>query len=676
MNTNLRTLEKYRNWQDAIIGTAFTLPILLGSSLFINHKLGIAINELTVSTQAKILWRTKDFGRYVDFLSAHPIDSIKFYALPVSALALGLWVSGHYFRLIDPAIHIRGRRFLTGKRAVKDANFSQNDAIKSTGFGVNVGSVKISRQKQLQSFLIMGAQGGGKTVVINSLLSQAIEKNEKTIIFDLTKGDFTRWVPEFVMLSPTDSRTSHWWLGFDLLDLGDASTFAESMIPPGDDPFWSSVAQNILISIIIKLQTEKGKNWSWPHLAKLIFESEIEDLKEYSEKFYAPAKDSIADAESKMTISIIVTLRSFCSPIFRMAVMAVKINKNCFSIVSFLNNDESTTRNLIIQGDKKDSALSAALARAIVNLATKHISSLQFEESSKRKIGFFLDELPQAGKLDDIASLLEIGRSKGIYAVLGFQDISQVNQIYGKDEAQKWGALTGVKIFPKVQGSQSQRFVSDELGEKEIEFKSKSVSIQQGGGKSTSTSMQRQTLPVLANSQLESDFGPGKKGVDALLIGIGGSALKLHFKFADYPKIRKSWVGWSDFDRAEMAKKIKQEADEREILRQKNEQDYQQNKSNSLADFDLLLSPIVVEIETVSPVEIPSNEVVEKIAEPAEVEILAGVLGIDSHLIEAVGAVLEVGEAINSTEVSTVEIPTNEQKFRRRIRKNNIEKEL
>lgn len=73
-----------------------------------------------------------------------------------------------------------------------------------------------------------------------------------------------------------------------------------------------------------------------------------------------------------------------------------------------------------MQGDKKDSELSSALARAMVNLSGKHISSIQFGESDTRTSGFWLDEIPQAGKLADIAIFLEIGRSKDVFVVIGF----------------------------------------------------------------------------------------------------------------------------------------------------------------------------------------------------------------------------------------------------------------
>ncbi len=655
MNTNLRQLKPYVDYQNALIASALTLPFLLSTSLVANQKLGLAINKISASDQVKFLFKTADFEKYTSFLAANPIDSLVFFSLPAASLFASSFLIKYYFRTIDPVIHVRGRRFLTDKKAIQSATLAQKDAVRQTGLGCFLSEIPISRQKQLQSFLIMGAQGGGKTVVINSLLKQAIENNRKCVIFDLTKGDFTGWV-DCPILSPTDARSVHWFLGFDLLDLGDASTFAKSMIPDGDDPFWSSCAQNILIAIILKLQKENGKNWSWLQLSNLIFNSEIKELKAISDTFYTPARDSITDAESKMSQSIIVTLRSFCSSILRMSLVTSKIHKNYFGFISYLNNENSVTRQIIIHGDKKDSELSSALARAVVNLSTKHISSLQFSESKTRNLQFFLDELPQAGKLADIASLLEIGRSKGVCCVLGFQDISQINQIYSKDEAQKWFALTGVKIFPKVQGSVSQKFVTQEIGDREIEFYNKSVNINKDG-RSINASMQRDTVPVLLQSQLETDFGPNRTGVNALVLGVGADALKLHFKFSDYPKIRKSFIAWPAEIQQEIERKVNQFKQETIQIREQSQQEIEVEKSDLLADFDNLNSA-----------QNNQNEAVEKIVEPVFNEVVSLVLGVDSHVVEAVSQVLEVNALTSSSSLSDVQTDIKKQKFKRRDR--------
>lgn len=116
---------------------------------------------------------------------------------------------------IETEIHISGRWFLKGKAAIKSVTLSDKQAIEKAGFGFRLANIPISRQKLLQSFLIVGVQGGGKTVAINSLLKQSIDLKYKNFIFDLTKYDFTRLVTNCLIISPTDARSAHWWLGGD-----------------------------------------------------------------------------------------------------------------------------------------------------------------------------------------------------------------------------------------------------------------------------------------------------------------------------------------------------------------------------------------------------------------------------------------------------------------------------
>lgn len=402
----------------------------------------------------------------------------------------------------------------------------------------------LSRAKELQSVLVVGAQGGGKTVFINGFLQKIIGRGDKAIIYDLTKGDFTSWV-DCPIISPSDARSHIWAIGNDLTDLADASSFANSVILTNEkDPFWSNTSQNVLIAIILKLQSEKGTKWGFSELSDLIFSTEIEDLKHICEKYYPPANGSLVDAESKMTGSIVVNLRSFCAPIYRLSQQWQNVDKNKkLSLISWVLNDESKCRQIIVQGDQRDSVLSAALARAVTNLLTIRIASLQFAESKTRKLWFILDELPQIGRLENIAKLLEIGRSKGVSCIFGFQDISQIRQIYPRDEDQKWLALFGIKIFPKVQGSLSQNWVCDEIGEREVQYLSKSVSANSSGS-SSNLNYNKESMPVILPSQLDYEFGPAKNGINALVLGLGGDALRLSFAYPSIDKIRSSFVPW------------------------------------------------------------------------------------------------------------------------------------
>ena len=652
MNTILRNLQPYRDWQNGIIGSAVALPILFSAGLCANQKLGISIHQVSTLKQVKFLWKTADFDKYLNFISVNPADSVMFFALPIASIACWAWLSTHLLREIDPILHLRGRRFLIGKKAIKAAKNASKKLLGAPNFNIELTkNIFLTLAKELQSILIMGCQGAGKTVILNGIMQKIIAKDEKALVFDLTKGDYTAWV-DVPIISPTDARSLYWAISRDLTNVADASTFANSMIPTNEkDPFWSNTSQNVLIAIIVKLQHELGQNWGFAELSDLIFSTEIDKLKQLCETYYPPANGSLVDAESKMTGSVIVNLRSFCAPIYRLNQSWQNVDRSkliCFS--TWLQNDSSVMRQIIIQGDQRDSVLSAALARAITNFCTNRISSLQFAESKTRKIWFVLDELPQIGRLEQIAKLLEIGRSKGVAVIFGFQDIAQIRQIYPKNEEQKWLSMFGLKIFPKVQGSESQKWVCQEIGEREVQYLSKSVSSNLSG-KSVSSNYQKEIIPVLLPSQLDSEFGPSKNGINALVIGLGGDALRLNFAYPEIQNVRKPFVTWPQTSLPSKSTKSQFEV-EQEIELAKTEAEIEEIKSKILNAVDLLL-PALEPIKGVQKSENETehkieNEVIEKIAEPILNEILGDIVGLDSHVLEAVSAVFEAGEAIKS----------------------------
>lgn len=680
MNTNLRDLKPYIDYQNGLIAASFLVSFSVFAGFYVSNFL--KLTKEPAWQHIKFLWavfnHNAQLSTYSHFLAARPLESFIFWAIPISFFTGAIWFTFSYLlREIDPIIHLRGRRFLVGENALKSAQNASQKLLGAPQFNLELTqNIFLTRAKELQSILIMGCQGGGKTVIINFLLCQIIQKGEKAIIYDLTKGDYTSWV-DCPILSPTDSRSCFWDIGRDLTDLADASTFANSVILTNDkDPFWSNTSQNVLIAIIVKLQKERGQNWGFSELSELIFKSEIEELKQICETYYLPANGSLIDAESKMTGSIIVNLRSFCAPIYRLneAWQNVDSKKGiCFS--NWLQNDNSKVRQIIIQGDQRDGVLSAGLARAVTNFCTTRIASLQFAESKTRKIWFVLDELPQIGRLESIAKLLEIGRSKGVSCIFGFQDISQVRQIYAKGEEQKWLAMFGLKIFPKVQGSESQKWVCAETGQREVQFRAKSVSSNTQG-QSISFNLQKETIDVLLSSQLDSDFGPGKNGIDALVLGLGADALRLNFPFQKITEIRESFVSWPS---KPASKKPENETRELQIERQIEPQNQEQIAKKEALEIaqNQATNPIFDLLEPINSAPIIQNANIKNDENEVEAEILGGIgqeiiaetLGINSHILDVAKEVLEVTEPIKSDPQSQNATPQKQTPTPRKLTK-------
>jgi len=652
----LRALTPYRNWSSAIgMAVACSALGLYAGAVAVDH-LPLFPDPFFVHAQTLIL----EPSYYLNLIKQNWVRAIPFYLIPLTA-ASGAGVGAFLFfgRLIDPVIHLRGRQLWRGKEAQKRAIAASRKMLSQSEFCVEIlPGVAISRDQLLKSILVCGAQGGGKTVFINQLLLKLIELNHKLVIFDPVKGDYSRWVPMsagLCLISSTDARSLHWWLGFDLLDEADAAAFSEGLVAESSDPLWSNAARLILVGIIVHLQKTFDTNWSWSELSDCLCLT-MEDLHELLKTDYPPAA-TFCDPESKTSQSMEKNLKAFTANITRLAYAWSKVDtKKRFSFKAWLDNDNTKHRRIIIQMNQRDAALGASISRAIISYSTNHIASLEFSESKTRMIGWFLDEVPQFRKLESLIKLNEIGRSKGVYTLVGFQDSSQISQIYDKEELQKWSALFGIRVFPQVVGADSQRWVCDQVGDREVQYRTKSVSGTGLNGVNVSASLtQPQTLPVLLPAELEL-FGKRKDGIEALFLGLGKDALALKIPFPQIKDIRPPHVSWPQ---PQIANKTHTGSGEFETESQKvaNSSGSVQPRNSELETLpahkprvgvtpsttlpvdevqtDILQFYLINEPQQLEKVAEIAGEAVEEIAKSQVVEAVAEAIGIPSELIEA-----------------------------------------
>jgi hypothetical protein len=115
----------------------------------------------------------------------------------------------------------------------------------------------------------------------------------------------------------------------------------------------------------------------------------------------------------------------------------------------------------------------------------------------------FLDEVREAGKLDGLRSLLNLGRSKGVGVVLGFQDFDGMRALYGNEEAHEITGQANNKTFLRTDSVATAKWMESNAGkvlvkESNITFDPNSVSLPK------SVSVSRTTRDaVLASEFLE-----------------------------------------------------------------------------------------------------------------------------------------------------------------------------
>jgi type IV secretory pathway TraG/TraD family ATPase VirD4 len=118
-----------------------------------------------------------------------------------------------------------------------------------------------------------------------------------------------------------------------------------------------------------------------------------------------------------------------------------------------------------------------------------------------------VDELPSIF-LPDLFKWLNESRSEGFCGILGWQNMGQLEKIYGKEISKAILGACGTKFIFNPGEEESARVFSAYLGEEEIKYKQKSRST--GGGKaSTSISDQERTRKLFEPAQFLK-LPPGK----------------------------------------------------------------------------------------------------------------------------------------------------------------------
>lgn len=482
--------------------------------------------------------------------------------VPSFVIAAGLgWLFHRTSSTQDALVHIRGRRLLKGKEAANAFGKESRHECEVHGEGLRMHPEfsPLSLDRESRHILVMGSVGGGKTQVIKPLVQAAIRRKDKVFIYD-NKGDFTSEMPPgFILVAPWDARSRSWDIAADCTSKQDAKELAARLIVESKDPLWSNAARQVLTGMIIKLQSERPRKWTWQDLADLIPLPQDELLAVM--KQYFPEGIRAVEEASKTTQSILLNLSAFAGIIFDLA-DAWGTSKKRFSFANWLKNQggEAKVRTVIVQGSGRFAELQKAYIGGIIAAMASRINSPEVAESAEsktRRVWFFLDEFAQLGKVSGFAPLLEIGRSKGIRVVIGLQDINQIRDLYGKEQAESWMSMIGTQIYARISPGETADFVSGLVGDREVERPNISHTLGSGAapgvlsqGGTTTTAWQRETLPVLLPSELSTELGSTKSGIKALFLCYS-DALILLWPYTSLKKIREpsilaDWTTWPD----------------------------------------------------------------------------------------------------------------------------------
>ena len=384
--------------------------------------------------------------------------------------------------------------------------------------GLVLGGVELSRSAETRHTLVIGLQGGGKTVLLDAALDQIQQRQERRMIFD-PKKDFVkgRYDPAHaVLLGPWDARSVVWDAASDFDTPGRAYEFCQVLYQVSARPEykrWTGGAARIVAGLIVAemLDARRDKKpaaWTWATVAAQIKSlGDVEMIKRAAEgdstiRTLIPSAFSTGTL-TKDEVSITNTIPEGIDVIKMLAATdAAKPDALRFSLRRWLKREAHLEIDTVIFNfDENYKTAAGLIFGAMLDVISSTVNSSLPEQSADAANGlwFVVDEAPQLGAegLTKLQSLDAVARSRGMRMIIALQDESQIISALGRDKGLALLALAGTRIYSQT-SPDAARAICDRAGEKKV----LQISNTATGGAVQGKTAPEHVLPALLASDL------------------------------------------------------------------------------------------------------------------------------------------------------------------------------
>src|SRR5712692_2523979 len=388
------------------------------------------------------------------------------YGLRTSIIPFGLAAAAIAWRVrhqLD-AEHLRGLRLLTPHDHNRQLYGGYLPRALHRGRGIRLGSSIIPEAREAEHFLVTGSPGAGKSTLMRHMLTQIADRGQSAILIDPD----CEFVQEFydeargdVVLNPLDARCPFWspWLEFREGSLTmDAEAMAASLIcgqarTPTEEFFRES--SRTLIEAIFQVVQERGNSTG---IANFLALPRAEIQKALIGTRAYPLIDPGAHEQGS---GILATVANAVKCFYHLPQetgansrwSAREWAQTCRGRVFLSSTEDARAAIQTLQGVWLDSL----------------VRWLMSAEIGSEQVWLFADELPAMGYQNQIEQLLTRGRKRGLSVVIGFQNVSQLRAIYGRDRAVTLTSSPTTKCLLRADETETAEWASKLLGSHEIE---------------------------------------------------------------------------------------------------------------------------------------------------------------------------------------------------------------
>jgi Type IV secretion-system coupling protein DNA-binding domain len=371
--------------------------------------------------------------------------------------------------------------------------------------------LKIPRAIEASHILVMGDSGTGKSALIRQLLQQLEDRDDTAIVYDPA----LEYTPQFytpergdVILNPIDARSPYWSPGDELRHEAEALTLATSLFPDrvNENPFFTEGPRRIFAHLLT-FRPSADELASW-----LCHDDELDrrvDGTPYASIIdrQAPAQRSGVLAALNMVADTLKLLPRESQTTRRWSASSWARDRRGWL---FLTSTPETRTRLV-------PLTSLWLDMLVLRLMNRG-------QPSQRAAWFVLDELASLQRLPQLHTAVTENRKSNNPVVLGFQGRSQLETRYGHD-AEAMLSQPATKVFLRTSEPHAAKWISDTIGEVEIERMRESRSKGKYGQRSFG--LERQVEPLVMPSEISGL--PSLRGY----LKLENLVVRLHFPFLD-----------------------------------------------------------------------------------------------------------------------------------------------
>jgi len=385
-------------------------------------------------------------------------------------------------------IHLSGQKVCTPRALAWHLKFKRKAS------ELKLGELPLLKDAETQHMLISGTTGSGKTNCFNHLLPQIRERGQKALIVDTT-GDFvSRYYDpsKDTLLNPLDARSATWHPWAECEESYHYRELAKNFIPQTTgEPFWSEAARTIFTSVLQKMAEEQDHSIS--SALEALLRTPLPKLYQYLKDTDAAA---LLDPSSDKTAASIRATVSNCLE----CLSYLEETDDPFSIRNWVRDEEEKGWLFLCMTPEQRAAL-RPLISSWTAIATQ--SLLGCAPSRDRRLWFILDELPSLQQLNDLPMCLSESRKYGGCAVLGLQNLPQLDELYGTAITKTIIDLCSTKVALRQSSHEVALRISNSFGEQEVKEVQEGISyganeVRDG----VNLSLQTKNKPAVSPTQL------------------------------------------------------------------------------------------------------------------------------------------------------------------------------